>query len=81
MTKNQLQRAVELATSEEDLTNENEQMEIFDGFGLDDFKPVTVTVKQLASLVRWQCVQFSGGINADALEEVASCGKKRFQIV
>lgn len=81
MKKDQLQRAVEIATSDEDLSTEMEQIDIFSGFGLPDFEPVTVTVKQLAALVRWQCSQFNGGIDAQALNEIAELGKKRFQVV
>lgn len=81
MTKDQLQCAVEIATSNEDLSTEMEQIDIFSGYGLSNFKPVTVTVKQLAALVRWQCAQFNGGIDAQALNEIAELGKKRFQVV
>ena len=81
MTKDQLQRAVAIAESDTDLSNERKQIDIFDGYGLEGFKPVHVTIKQVADLVRWQCVQFNGCIDADALNELAYAGRKRFLVV
>jgi hypothetical protein len=80
MTHNQLQRAVEIAKSNTDLLTESSQIDIFDGFGLGSFKPVTVTVKQVAALIRWQCFQFNGGIDATELNNLAYIGKKKFLV-
>ena len=53
----------------------------FDGFGLPDFRPVTCTVEALAMLIRWQCFQLNGEINAEALQEIAVCGRRRFTLL
>ena len=80
MTKDQLSRAVSIADSDEDLSHED--LHHFDGFGLKDFNPVFCTMRQLARLVRWQCQYiFGDGFDADALNEIARHGRKRFLVV
>jgi hypothetical protein len=79
MTKQQLSQAVELAESEEVLSGED--IGHFDGFGLGGFQPVTCTIRQLARLVRWQCVRLDLTVDADALNEIATLGKRRFMVV
>ena len=79
MTRTQLERAVQLALSGIDL--DLDDLTMFDGFGLPEFKPVTVTTRALAMLIRWQCVQLNGQINSEALDEVATLGRKRFHVI
>ncbi len=79
MTRQQLGRAFVLATSSEDLTREN--YDNLCGFGLPGFNPVFTTVRAVARLIRWQCVQLNGGIDSRALSEIAELGRTRFQIV
>ena len=62
-----------------DLTNED--IDIFYGFGLKDFKPVYVTINQVAKLIRWQAGTFNGGWDADAINEIGYFGRKRFLII
>lgn len=52
----------------------------FDGFGLPEFKPVTVTLSQVARLIRWQAAQLNGDWNSEMLNEVRDCGRRRFII-
>jgi hypothetical protein len=79
MKRDQLEKAVQLALSKADL--DVADLAIFDGFGLAGFKPVTVTTRALAMLIRWQCVQFNGQISAEALDEIATLGRTRFSVV
>jgi hypothetical protein len=79
MTKAQLSTAITLAQSKDPLTGED--ISLFDGFGLKDFKPVTCTLRQLAALVRWQAVNFNGTIDAAALNEIVSAGRHKFDVV
>ena len=82
MTKDELNKAADIAQSDTDLSNETDQIHIFDGFALPDFKPVYVTIEQVAALIRWQCVLLNGaGFNADAFDEVARIGKRKFIVV
>jgi hypothetical protein len=74
-----LDRALALARSEASLNVAD--LSIFDGFALPDFRPVTCTVEALAMLVRWQCVCFDGSIDAEALQELATCGRRRFLVL
>lgn len=80
MTQQQLQQALEIAKSDEDLINESCQIDIFNGFGLGNFQPVHVTLKQVAALIRWQCFQFNGAIDAVELNNLAYKGRKKFII-
>ena len=79
MTRHQLEKAVQLALSKADL--DIADLSIFDGFGLPDFRPVTVTTRALAMLIRWQCVQMNGQISAEALDEIATLGRTRFNVI
>ena len=79
MTRQQLETAVRLALSRTDL--ELADLAMFDGFGLPDFRPVTVTTRALAMLIRWQCVQLNGQLNAESLDEIATLGRRRFAVV
>lgn len=81
MNKAELKEAVAIAQSDADLSVEGQQASIFDGFALPDFKPVTVTLRQVAELIRWQAIELNGQIDAEALNEVANCGRKRFLVV
>lgn len=76
MTNSHLQQAMEIARSDKELQHTS----IFDGFGLAGFQQVTVTLEALAWLIRWQCFQMDGGIDQDALNEIATLGKHRFLI-
>lgn len=51
------------------------------GCGLPGFKPVHTTIAAVAKLIRWQARQFNGEWNAEALNEVATIGRKKFMIV
>lgn len=53
----------------------------FNGFGLPDFQPVHVTLRQVAELMRWQALQFNGEWNAEALQEIAKHGRQKFIII
>jgi len=79
MKREQLEKAAQLSLSKADL--DVADLSIFDGFGLAGFKPVTVTTRALAMLIRWQCVQFNGQINSEALDEIATLGRTRFSVV
>ena len=79
MKRHQLEKAVQLALSKADL--DIADLAIFEGFGLSGFKPVTVTTRALAMLIRWQCVQMNGQINAESLDEIATLGRTRFSVV
>ena len=79
MTTQQLSDAVALARSGAALNLDD--LSLFDGFGLPDFRPVACTPEALAMLVRWQCVCFDGSIDQEALNEIATAGRHRFRIV
>jgi hypothetical protein len=55
-------------------------MEMFGGFGLYGFEPVTCTLDQLAKLIGYQCIQFNGELCAKALDEIWQ-HRRKFLIV
>ncbi len=87
VTNNELSLAVAIAESDQTLdtfVGEGSSQALnttFDGFGLADFEPVTITVRMLASLVRHQCMQMNGEFNSEALNEIATVGRRKFVIV
>lgn len=53
---------------------------MFSGFALRDFRPVTVTLEQVARLIRWQAQMFNGDWDAEQLGIIREAGRKGFII-
>jgi hypothetical protein len=86
MNKSELDAAMRLAQDKNFRTIDNDgkllvSLEIFDGFALPGYQPKAVTTAQVAALIRWQCFQLNGDIDADALQEIANAGRHRFTVV
>lgn len=79
MKTTDLDRALAIARSDADLNLAD--IELFNGFALPDFRPVTCTIEALAVLVRWQCIRFDGSIDGEALQEIATVGRHRFTVL
>ena len=79
MTKSEFTKAFKLAKSAATLSDS--ENELFYGFGLKDFKPIHCTIEGVAKIIRWQCEQFNGDWDMEALNEIAYFGKKRFIII
>jgi hypothetical protein len=78
MTKTELSRSLAIAQAgNAGFPTDN----IFDGFGLYEFQPVYCTVEQVAQLIVWQCFTFAGGIDYEALTEIADAGRRKFRII
>lgn len=77
MTRNQIGEAVRLAKdTEKDLPTIHDSS-VFFGFALKDFKPVYVSIEQVASLMRYQGLCLNGvSWDEDALQEVISHHRK-----
>jgi hypothetical protein len=80
MTTKQLEAALSMAVNDQRSMIDEDIMQ-FDGFGLKNFEPVTCTLRQLAALVRWQCVRYNGTVDSDALQEVAESGRRAFTVL
>jgi hypothetical protein len=50
------------------------------GYGLSDFKPVTVTLEMVAKEIRWHAQFLFGGWDSEKLNEVKNYGRKSFII-
>lgn len=61
-----------------DLTDE--EIGLMDGYGLPDFKPVSVSTRQVARMVRWQAQYIFGGWDAEEINSIRQLGRKRFEI-
>ena len=79
MTKNEFSAAFKIAKSNADLSKIDDS--ILYGYGLPGFKPVFVTLEQIAKLIRYQTFTFAGGIDAQELNEVAQAARKVFLCV
>ena len=79
MNSEQFRRAFKLADSAADLSEFSTEQ--FNGFGLPDFKPVTVRVGDVARLLRWQGQYLFGGWDMEAVNEVRVCGRRSFVVV
>ena len=79
MNKAEMTQALAIAKSKIDL--QDQEISIFDGYGLSDFVPVHVTILQVARLIRWQAQYMNGGWDADEINMIANKGRKRFIII
>jgi hypothetical protein len=79
MTKKELAKAFQIAKSDTVIPEDN--LHLFNGFGLDDFKPVYCTLRDVAKLIRYQCQFLTGGWDMDAFQDIAFHSKKRFIII
>lgn len=79
MTLRQFSKAQQLARTPQNEFN-HQRLARFDGFGLSSFQPVAVTLADVAELIRWQCLQFNGELNSDALSEIQIAGRHKFVI-
>ena len=81
MTKTELKDIMILAQSPNRPKLDTKQLAIFDGFGFKDFQPVNVTKQAVAQLIRWQCLQFNGQFDNDALNDLVIAGREKFIII
>lgn len=81
MNKAEVKRAVELSKVRVNIPFSDTNLELFNGFALKDFKPVNVTLVDVADLIRWQCSMFNGGFDTEALNEIVSHGKNKFIVI
>ena len=80
MTFKQQQAAFQIANNF-DMDLSDVDVDIFWGCGLNDFKPVYVTLKQVARHMRWQALQMNGEWDSNELNEVNLIGKRKFLIL
>lgn len=76
MNAKQFQAAVKLAKSDTDLS----QVVTFHlfGCGLKSFKPVEVTIEQVAAFIRYQAKQWDGEMDNAALAECRDIAREKF---
>ena len=71
MNAAQFQRAFSLAEQQINNGENLDDISPFDGYGLPDFEPVTVTTSQLASLMRWQAKYIMADAQASAEKQIS----------
>lgn len=79
MTKDEFRAAVAIAQGNKNLDKVDDS-HLF-GFGLRDFKPTATTLDAVAKTIRWQAATFNGGWDMEALNEILTCGRKKFMII
>jgi hypothetical protein len=80
MTLQQFQAAFAIAKDfKRDLSDVDNS--ILFGYGLPHFTPVHTTLEAVAKTIRWQALQMNGEWDSEALNEVASLGRKNFLIL
>lgn len=79
MTTREFKDAFTIAKSDVSLVQHD--IDIFDGFGLSEFQPVTVTVEQVARLIRYQAQYMNGGWDSEALDEIRELGRRKFVVL
>ena len=81
MTKAELQDAMKLMQSRRSEPFDHDALDLLNGCALPGFKPVTCTRYHVAELIRWQCLQFDGEVDGEALNEIAEAGRRKFIVV
>lgn len=87
MTRNELSLALAMAQSDMELptflgeNGSQRLIDLFEGFGLSDYQPVHITIRDLAALVRYECTMFNGEIDNVALADIAETGKTKFIVI
>lgn len=79
MTKEEFKKAMEISREEDDMSEVD--ISVFQGYGLPGFGRIHVTLRQVAALIRWECLQFNGEYDGKKLNYVANTGRQRFQII
>ena len=87
MTQNELSLAVAMAQSNEELQtfvgegSSQELNDLFLGYAMSDYKVTCITIRDLAALIRHECMQMNGELDTHQLNEIADIGKHKFSIV
>ena len=81
MTAEQFRHAFVIAKADVEIDTEKHTLRPFDGYGLEGFEPITVTLEQVARCIRYQCAyMFGGGWDEEELESLKYYGKRKFII-
>jgi len=80
MNASDFKRVWAVATDDNiDLCGEN--INVFLGCGWPKFKPVCVTIKQVAKFLMWQAKYIGSGWDMELVNEVRDIGRKKFTIL
>jgi hypothetical protein len=79
MKKDELRQAMDIARSDRDLSSID--ITPLAGYALRDFQRVTVAVEAVARMIRWQCFTLDGGIDGEALNELADCFCRKVTVI
>ena len=80
MTAEEFKQAFKIAADREQDLSED-ALDPFFRFAMPDFKPITVTTRQVARLIRYQAYQLNGNWDSIALNEIRTAGRKKFIVV
>lgn len=78
-TAKQFKQAFKRAGSDEDFTNVN--IALFMEYGKKTYKPVYCSIKQLAALIRYQCMYLDGEWDMEELQSLKKCSVNKFIIL
>lgn len=81
MTSQQFSAAVAMARDNRIELLDRYDINILSGFALPDFRPVSIILEVAAACIRWQCAQFDGGWDNEAMEECREFFRRRVTIV
>jgi len=79
MNKKEIVQALAIAKSNEDLSAVDDNVMI--GYGLKDFKPIHLTLRQVAKVIRWDCIRFNGELDSEEFDDFCRIAKTKFVIV
>jgi len=79
MTKQEFKLALEIAISDRDLSHIKNNHIL--GYGLKDFVPVHMSLEMVAKEIRYHAMSFASELDGNAVNEVATYGKRSFIII
>ena len=77
----QMREATELARNSNDRELTEVDTTILFGCALSNFKPVTTTIRVVAAMIRYQCIQLNGEFDTEELNSLANIFRRKVTII
>lgn len=83
MTKKELSKAREIAEvmGSFGTTHNPPDVSALQGYGLRGFKPVHCTLRQIAYVMRWDCMGLNGQWDSESLDQFCKMAKRKFLLI
>lgn len=81
MNRNEFKKAVSMIKDKDIINMSLESIDCFYGCACEDFTTTNCTIKQVAKLIRYQCLYMNGDLDMNELNNIEYISKKKFKII